>query len=357
MNKPQSYIEYINTILTPASNRSIITLDLFAGAGGLALGFEAQGFQTIGFEKEADYCATYRKNLGSKCLEINLSAQYEYPDATVIIGGPPCQPFSVGGNQQGLADGRDGFPAFIAAVTQVTPKIFLFENVRGMMYRNKWYLEQIIEEFQALGYIINYKMFNTVGYGVPQRRERLIVVGHKGGFNFPTSPGKKVTAAECLGEMAFQIPPDAKFLTPSMDEYVARYEKASKCIRPRDLHLDEPARTVTCRNIAGATGDMMRIRLPDGRRRRLTVREAARLQSFPDWFEFVGTETSQFNQVGNAVPPLFAYHLAASVKAYLVTDENRMTTKEIKSIASSPDHIIHFDGEKFLGPYQTGIPR
>lgn len=330
MTKLQSYFNHINTTLKPSSNDSIPVLDLFAGAGGLALGFEAQGFKTIGFERDEDCCATYRNNLGSDCYRLELSPDYDFPQATIIIGGPPCQPFSVGGKQQGLQDSRDGFPTFIAAVNKVSPKLFLFENVRGMMYRNKWYLEEIIEELQALDYILEYKMLNTVRYGVPQKRERVIVVGHKGGFQFPSPTSKKITAGEALGEMAFQIPTNAKFLTPSMDEYVAKYEKASKCIRPRDLYLDQPARTITCRNIAGATGDMMRIRLPDGRRRRLTVREAARLQSFPDWFEFEGSEISQFNQIGNAVPPLFAYYLAASVKDYLYSSEEKMTIDEIK---------------------------
>ncbi len=78
----------------------------------------------------------------------------------------------------------------------------------------------------------------------------------------------------------------------------------------------------------------MRIRLPDGRRRRLTIKEAARLQSFPDWFEFEGSETSQFNQIGNAVPPLFAYHLATSIKDYLFSDAKKMTLEEIKQYNS-----------------------
>ena len=105
--------------------------------------------------------------------------------------------------------------------------------------------------------------------------------------------------------------------TPNQDVYIAKYEKASKCINPRDLHFSRPARTVTCRNLAGATGDMHRIKMPDGRRKRVNVREAARLQSFPDWFNFKGSESSQFYQIGNAVPPLMAYYIGLSFRDYL----------------------------------------
>ena len=106
-----------------------------------------------------------------------------------------------------------------------------------------------------------------------------------------------------------------------MDKYISNYEIASSCINPRDLYPNRPARTLTCRNLAGATGDMQRIRLHDGRRRRILVREAARLQSFPDWFEFSGTETQQFYQIGNAVPPLLAYNLALALKDCYKMDE------------------------------------
>jgi DNA (cytosine-5)-methyltransferase 1 len=147
------------------------------------------------------------------------------------------------------------------------------------------------------------------------------VVGAKKKINLPAKCNHIVTVGEALGEMALDIPENAKFLTPSMDKYIAKYEKASKCVNPRDLYMDRPARTLTCRNLAGSTGDMHRIKLPDGRRRRITVREAARLQSFPDWFTFSGKETSCYNQIGNAVAPYFALALAQEIKHYFISKE------------------------------------
>jgi DNA (cytosine-5)-methyltransferase 1 len=313
--------------LRPVDTGLPFVLDLFAGCGGLALGFEAQGFRTMGFEMEADACATYNANLLGQCEQLFLTPDIDLPDTRVIIGGPPCQPFSVGGHQLGLTDARDGFPVFISAVERLKPEIWLFENVRGLFYRSRPYLNEVVSILQGLDYKVSVRLLNAKQYGVPQNRERVIVVGHDGSFQWPDHvPGPLVTAGEALGDLANQVPDDAKFLTPSMDAYVARYEKASKCIRPRDLHLDRPARTVTCRNIAGATGDMHRIRLADGRRRRITVREAARLQSFPDWFEFSGTEAVQFNQIGNAVAPMFAFHLASAIRAYLETGAQSAST-------------------------------
>jgi DNA (cytosine-5)-methyltransferase 1 len=193
----------------------------------------------------------------------------------------------------------------------------MFENVRGLLYRNRWYLDQVVYRLERLGYIVETKLLNAVDFQVPQNRERVIVVGHKGGYRYPKPSAKRVTVADALGGFLFAEPPEGRYLTESMDQYVAKYEKASKCINPRDLDPNRPSRTITCRNLGGATGDMQRIKVPSGRRRRLSVREGARLQSFPDWFEFAGAEGSQFDQIGNAVPPMFAFALAKTVVAYL----------------------------------------
>jgi len=318
------YIRKINTELNPYVdenlNKSVI--DLFAGCGGLSLGFEAVGFRTTGYEILDDAAETCRNNLLGECYTQRLTPETEYPKADIVIGGPPCQPFSVGGKQLGLKDSRDGFPIFIAAIEKIQPEIFLFENVRGLLYKNKWYLQEIVNYLKELGYTIFYRLLNAKYYGVPQNRERVIVIGSRKGLNLPTKVNYFVSAGEALGEMAFEAPPNSKFLTPSMDAYVAKYEKASYCINPRDLHLNKPARTLTCRNLAGATGDMHRIKLPDGRRRRLFPGEAARLQSFPDWFKFYGNETSIFNQIGNAVAPYFALSLAKEIKKYFTEKTN-----------------------------------
>lgn len=311
------YSQYIDGLLKPKVQEPAVVLDLFAGCGGLSLGFEAVGFRTIGFEMVDEAVDTYNRNLKGKCYNQFLEVGFDYPeveDIDIIIGGPPCQPFSRFGNQKGMEDARDGFPIFIDAVRRIQPKVFLFENVANILGRHKWYLDLIVQELQNLGYIVEYKVLNAVDYGVPQKRERLICVGHRASFHFPAIELEKRTVAEAIGDTMLSSEPESKILTPRQDEYIAVYEKKSHCVNPRDLYPDRPARTITCRNLAGATSDMQRVRLSDGRRRRLTYREAARLQTFPDWFEFSGTETKQFYQIGNAVPPLLAYKIAQQVK-------------------------------------------
>ena len=321
-----NYVNYINKTLKPEITEREIVVDLFAGCGGLSLGFEAAGFKTIGYEMEPNASETYSKNLVGKCIAAKLDTSFEYPKAQIVIGGPPCQPFSVGGNQNGIKDSRNGFPIFIDAVKKLKPKIFLFENVRGLLYTNKWYFELVIEELKNLGYIIDYRLLNAVDFGVPQNRERLFVIGHKSEFHFPQRNKNKITVKDAIGDLMDTIPHESKFLTEAQDIYIAKYEKASDCINPRDLFAHKPSRTLTCRNLAAATGDMLRVKIKDGRRRRLLIREAARLQSFPDWFEFIGNENSQFYQIGNAVPPLLAYHLALSIKA-CYNSSNRIPIK------------------------------
>lgn len=327
------FVKKINEILKPNITEPVKVLDLFAGCGGLSLGFEAAGFETIGYECVEAAVETYNKNLKGHCFCDMLKVGYEYPDMDkidIVIGGPPCQPFSRIGSQKGMEDARNGFPIFIDAIKRIQPKVFLFENVQNILGRHKWYLELILDELRKLGYMLEYRVLNAVNYGVPQNRERLITVGYKSKFSYPTMERLKVTVGEAIGDLMTQFDETSKFLSLKQDAYIAAYEAKSGCSKPRDLYPEMPARTLTCRNLAGATSDMHRVKLPDGRRRRITQREAARLQSFPDWFEFCGNETRQFTQIGNAVPPLLAYKLALALKEAYYADER--ASKDISNI-------------------------
>lgn len=295
-------------------------IDLFAGCGGLSLPFEVCGFRSTGYEMNAAAAATYSSNLAGKCHESFLTpGQPETRDGIdVIIGGPPCQPFSQFGYQRGRHDSRDGLPIFVDALSRFRPKIAVMENVRGLLYRNKGYLRAAVQDMERIGYAVYAELLKAIDYGVPQKRERVFIVASQIGWQWPErTVDAPVTAGAALGPLAEVESADSRYLTPSMDAYVARYEEASHCINPRDLHLDRPARTVTCRNLGGATADMHRLKLPSGRRRMLTAREGARLQSFPDWFDFVGTDYEQCEQIGNAVPPLLGLAVARQVRKAL----------------------------------------
>lgn len=328
-----NYVEYLNSTLKLPSSYQYEAIDLFAGCGGLSLGFEAAGIKTFGYEILEDCCKTYSENLIGNCCCQKLTVESKFPKVDIVIGGPPCQPFSVSGKQLGKADERNGFPIFVSAISQLKPKLFLFENVRGILYKNRDYFDYVIQQLKYLGYKTSYMLVNAADYDVPQNRERVICVGTLDKpFLFPAANEYVVTAGEAVGDIVNTLTEDALFLTPSMDKYIANYEKKSHCITPRDLHMDRPARTLTCRNLAGATSDMQRVRLPDGRRRRLTVREAARLQTFPDWFSFKGTKESQYNQIGNAVPPFLAYNIAKAMIAHIEGKSYNFEYKQLSLI-------------------------
>jgi DNA (cytosine-5)-methyltransferase 1 len=312
-----SHIRKVNRLLRPQKKIVFSGVDLFAGCGGLSLGFEAQGFQVTGYESDINAVSTYNANLQGRCHHTHLDKNSKYSKVDILIAGPPCQPFSVLGKGHGIDDIRDGFPICIEAIRQVKPKLFVLENVKGLVTSNNSYLKKIIKRLTGLGYKVSVKLLNAKNFDVPQNRVRLFIVGvKKGVFAFPNEKKYTITAGTALGSLVKKTPFKHMFLTRKMMQYVGRYEKASKCSTKRDLHLDKPARTLTCRNLAGMTGDMHRI-LIGKRRRRLEVREAARLQSFPDWFHFLGQPNHSYHQIGNAVPPMMAFYIAKAAKNYL----------------------------------------
>ncbi len=218
-----NYPHYTSELLTPKIDKTLpLVIDLFAGCGGLSLGFEACGFETIGYELDLDASNSYNANLLGKCIQKELKVGGSYPEADIIVGGPPCQPFSVRGKQKGLKDSRDGFPIFLDAVKQVKPEICLFENVRGMLYKNQKYLDEILISLENMGYNVYFKILNAKNYGVPQNRERIIVVGSKNKFAFPDPVENNLTAGDAINDIK-DLPANKKlFLTSSMDAYIKK---------------------------------------------------------------------------------------------------------------------------------------
>lgn len=321
----RGWVGELNRSLRRHGEAMASVLDLFSGAGGFSLGFWASGFDVVGVDVNPDAVKTYTANLKhATCADLTNLA--DIPNADIIIAGPPCQPWSRAGKKLGQDDKRDGLSTTLAAVRSVRPLAIVVENVPELARgKARVLLDSFMSELRSLGYGVSEYILNAADFGVPQNRRRLFVTALLGGD--PIEPPKQfatpVNVRRAIpGRWSREVKGSA-ILSESMNAYIERYERASGCKVPRDIHMDRPARTLTVRNLVGATGDMLRIRLPDGRRRTLSVREAARLQSFPDWFTFHGSDKSKFEQIGNAVPPLLALAVAQTVRDRL-SDRNRI---------------------------------
>lgn len=329
VRKPKrgSWLSDLDLLLRRPHINGLTALDLFSGAGGLSLGFWAQGFNVIGVDRDTDSIATYNRNLGQAvCADLNDDVIL--PVADVVIAGPPCQPWSRAGKRRGQSDKRDGFAAITRSVKKLEPAVVVIENVPDLAQRrHREHLDAFEARLADLGYVVTEHVLNAADYGVPQKRRRIFITGVRDDqpIGKPDSWARTITVREAIPGTYRRDARGARIVSASMSAYITRYENASGCRTPRDLDPDRPSRTLTVRNLVGATGDMMRLRLPDGRRRTLTVREAARLQSFPDWFRFAGSTQSQLTQIGNAVPPLLSLAVADTVYRHLKrTDESAL---------------------------------
>jgi DNA (cytosine-5)-methyltransferase 1 len=300
-------------------------ISMFSGAGGMDLGFMQAGFKIIwAVDWNAFATKTYEKNLELKPLCKNISRVKNFPHADLVIACNPCQGFSIIGKR----DPRDSrnylYREIVRCLRQVRPRYFVVENVKGLttLYKGK-FLSLMLRSFKRAGYNVHFKLLNAKDYGIPQDRLRVFLVGIRkglpGAFAFPQKthgPGLKpyVTMKDAL----VGLPNPAKddyYDGPFRFYYMSRnrrrlWNEVSYCIQSyaRDipLHPSSPPMIFISRDHWTFAG-------PVKKYRRLSVRECARLQTFPDDFEFYGPLGSKYRQVGNAVPPKLARILAENL--------------------------------------------
>ncbi|MEX2375273.1 MAG: helix-turn-helix domain-containing protein [Dehalococcoidia bacterium] len=313
-------------------------VSLFSGCGGMDLGFRGgfdfldKSYQNLPFEivwandlNEAA-CRTYRRNIAPHIINGSIwDAMPNLPDsADLVIGGFPCQDISVNnGRGLGIQGKRSGlYRAMVEVVRRVKPKMFIAENVKGLlMKRNEESLRQVISDFTELGYSVNYKLYDTADYGVPQTRQRVIITGVAPGLSpfvppAPThTPDTFISAQMAIGDLE-RLPEDAQF------NHVWSRAQRSAEQGNRRLVASRPGYTIR----AECHGN---IQYHYKAQRRISMREAARIQSFPDTFLFDAKLRETERQVGNAVPPVFAWHIANSALDCLRT-ESRHTSVDAR---------------------------
>ena len=304
------------------AKKKISVISLFSGCGGMDLGFTG-GFELLSkrYAKtpfdivwandfNAAACRTYARNIGQHIHHGDIwELMGELPEAAdVVIGGFPCQDISVNGKGAGVDGKRSGlYRAMVEVVSRTKPKVFVAENVKGLLMKhNAKSLERVLTDFKALGYDVTYQLYNAADYGVPQSRERVIIVGTRPDvpkFRPPKATHEKnkhVTARIAIQDLAE---------LPENEDINHVWSRASKSAEQgsRRMIADRPGYTIR----AECHGNIQfHYELP----RRISMREAARFQSFPDSFIFDAKLRETERQVGNAVPPVLAWHIAQAVK-------------------------------------------
>lgn len=317
-------------------------ISLFSGGGGLDLGAHFAGFKSLlvsdlvpaytqTIKENLPHVQVYNDDAMDLTPEIIRDLAKVDGDIDLIIAGPPCQAFSIIGKRQSLHDPRGMLTVkYFELVAGLKPKAFVFENVPGLMTLNKGRdFEQLLEFVQNItGYKIYKTKLNAANFGIPQIRERVFVVGFRkdigtDGFSFPTHPtGKfadslpeKVPSKYALENVSGLPNQQIRVHTEAVKKRFAAVPQGG---RDRGSYSDKldpelPSGTV----LIGSSGGGARPHIHPYEPRALTVREMARLQSFPDWYVFMGSRTEQYRQVGNAVPPLLAYELLSSIRRVL----------------------------------------
>jgi DNA (cytosine-5)-methyltransferase 1 len=345
--------------------RKFNSIELFAGADGLAIGLEKAGFNAVALnEIDKDACRTLRKNRPQwNIIEGDIShtnfSPYRNHNIDFLSGGFPCQAFSYAGNKLGFDDVRGTlFFEFARAINEIQPKVFLGENVRGLLNHDKGRtLTTIKAVIKELGYtLIEPRILKAIFYRVPQKRERLFLIGIRNDliqynhFTWPTPYYRVLTLHEALkkGELypddcpisqgqvyplrkkqiLSMIPPGGCWVDLPDDlqrEYMQKsyFLGGGKTGMARRLSYDSPSLTLTC-----APAQKQTERCHPEETRPLTIREYARIQTFPDNWEFIGSMSSQYKQIGNAVPVNLAHALGRKLIELL----NNIEQKNTKSI-------------------------
>ena len=302
-------------------------ISLFSGAGGLDLGFRMAGHKIVwANDLYEDAVETYKKNIGKHivCKDISLIDAKDIPDADIVIGGFPCQGFSVANVKRHIGDERNElYKQLIRIIKAKNPKFFLAENVKGLTNFAKGKIfKMILGDFESLGYKVKYKVLNAADYGVPQTRQRVIIIGVRNDikweYEFPepthTKEGTGKSKQWISVSEALNYIPDPDCANSLPNHTYSKYKlNINGYLGHRLLDPSKPAPTVTARG--DNKGGVVIHPHPNGKRR-MSCRELAAIQSFPLNFEFSGTNSSVYRQIGNAVPPLLGFSVAKVFKKY-----------------------------------------
>jgi DNA (cytosine-5)-methyltransferase 1 len=299
-------------------------VSLFSGAGGLDLGFIKAGHEVIwANDNFSDAVKTYRNNIGDHivCEDISKIPSDQIPEHDILIGGFPCQGFSIANLKRGEHDGRNKlYLELLRILFDKQPKFFLAENVKGILSLMKGEIfKRIISDFENAGYRVKHKVLNAANYGVPQKRERVIILGVRNDIDFdlehpePTHyentdlfNDKKSWVS--IGEALKNVPEPEEEHNLTNHTYSKFKLKFNGYIGNRAINPTKPAPTVTARG--DEKGGVVVLHHPNNHRR-MSVRELALVQSFPIDFIFEGNNSSAYRQIGNAVPVNMAFAIAS----------------------------------------------